>query len=228
MHNKLVNKPTFIGAKIFNEDLVAVHYVKEKMILNKPMYVGFSILDISKTLMYDLHYGFIKRKYSNNAKLLYTDTDSLVYEIETKNIKKDLFKNKEWFDLSDINDPEYDDDSNKKVIGKMKPEYPNESIEEFIGLRSKMYSTLFSSGLECKKAKGIVKSVVQNLKHNKYKKILESGKQMHSNMTVIRSHKHKLYTENINKISLSAYDDKRYLLNDGISSHAYGHYKIKN
>jgi len=138
-----------------------------------------------------------------------------------------MYENKELFDLSEINDTKYHDDSNKKVIGKMKPEYPNENIEEFIGLRSKMYSTKFTSGLECKRAKGIAKSVVQGLKHEKYKKILETGTQAHSNMTVIRSHKHKLYTEELNKVSLSAYDDKRYILEDGISSYAYGHRKIK-
>ena len=83
---KYVSKPTFINGVIFNENLIGVHYIQEKLKLCKPIYVGFSILDLSKTLMYDFHYGFIKNKYSNKAKLLFTDTDSLCYEIQTKNI----------------------------------------------------------------------------------------------------------------------------------------------
>ena len=79
---KYTSKPTFIGGKIFNEDLAAIHCIKEKIKLNKPVFVGFSILDISKTLMYDFHYKFIKTKYGSNAKLLFTDTDSLCYEIK--------------------------------------------------------------------------------------------------------------------------------------------------
>ena len=106
-------------------------------------------------------------------------------------------------------------------------EYPNDMIEEFIGLRSKMYSLKFSSDKEEKKAKGIVKAVVKkDLSHDLYKDTLLNAGQKHSQMNVIRSMNHKIYTMSINKISLSAYDDKRYLLEDGISSYAYGHYKI--
>jgi hypothetical protein len=76
---KYVSKPTFINGVIFNENLVGVHYVQEKLKLNKPIYVGFSILDISKTQMYDFHYGFIKNYYGDKEKLLFTDTDSLCY-----------------------------------------------------------------------------------------------------------------------------------------------------
>ena len=83
MFKKYVAKPSFVTGVIFNEDLVAVEYVKEKLQLNKPIYLGFSILDLSKTVMYDFHYGFIKNKYGDNAKLLFTDTDSLCYEIRT-------------------------------------------------------------------------------------------------------------------------------------------------
>ena len=222
--NKYISKPSFVGAKIFNENLAAVHNSVIKLKLNKPIYVGFSILDISKTLMYDFHYGFIKNKYGENAKLLFTDTDSLCYEIRTNNIYKDMNNNKELFDLSDITNKKYHDNTNKKVIGKFKLEYPNNLIEEFIGLRSKMYSLKFNDGKEVKRAKGIVRSVcVKELTHDKYSKILQVGTQMHSTMNVIRSQKHKMYTMTMNKISLSPYDDKRYILNDGIQSYAYGY-----
>ena len=159
---KETSKPTFIHGKIFNEKLVALHNIQEQLCLNKPVYVGFSVLEISKTLMYNFHYGFIKNNYNENAKLLYTDTDSLLYEVKTENIMKDLYNNKNLFDLSDVNDKRYCDDSNKKVIGKFKPEYPNEKIYSFIGLRSKMYSILCESGMESSRAKGITKCVVQN------------------------------------------------------------------
>ena len=87
---KLASKPTFIGSKIFNKNLVAVHKIKESLTLNRPAYVGMCILDLSKTLVYDFHYNFIKRKYGNKAKLLFTDTDSLTYEIEAEDVYKDF------------------------------------------------------------------------------------------------------------------------------------------
>ena len=120
------------------------------------------------------------------------------------------------------------DETNKKIIGKFKDEIEGEPIKEFIGLRSKMYSIKLDNDIEKKTAKGIVKSVIKSdLKHETYKNILESGGKMYSNMKVIRSEKHQIYTMSLNKVSLSAYDDKRYITDDGIKSLAYGHYKIK-
>jgi hypothetical protein len=259
--NKYISKPGFINNKIFNEDLVAIHMIKEELLLNKPIYVGFCILELSKWLMYDFHYGFIKPKYGSDAKLLFTDTDSLCYEIKTKDFYKDMIDNKEFFDLSDM-PKEFQDNTNKKVIGKFKDETSGIPIEEFIGLRSKMYSVkldsksvnLFNKSLiekelelqkkaledgverdkkeiiemkpEKKVAKGVVSSVIKkDLKHDMYKKILETSGNMYSKMKVLRSDKHRIYTMEINKVSLSAYDDKRFILDDGISSLAYGHYK---
>ena len=102
--------------------------------------------------MYDFHYGFIKQKYGNKAKLLFTDTDSLCYEIRTGDIYEDMYDNKEMFDLSDITDErlkKFHDNTNKKVLGIMKPEDINNIITEFIGLRSKMYSLKFQDGKKC-------------------------------------------------------------------------------
>ena len=87
---KLTSKPTYVSSKIFNENLVAVHKIKEALTLNRPAYVGMCILDLSKTLMYDFHYNYIKRKYGDRAKLLFTDTDSLTYEIETEDVYQDF------------------------------------------------------------------------------------------------------------------------------------------
>jgi len=100
-HVKLASKPTYVSSKIFNENLVAVHKIKETLKLNRPAYVGMCILDLSKTLMYDFHYNYIKQKYKSKATLLFTDTDSLTCEIQTKDAYKDFFKDKNKFAFSD-------------------------------------------------------------------------------------------------------------------------------
>ena len=100
---KLVSKPNYERTTIFSEDLVAVHMKKTELFLNKPVYLGMSILDISKTLMYDFHYNYIKKKYGPKAKLLMTDTDSLMYEIHTGYFFEDIQGDiKEKFDTSNF------------------------------------------------------------------------------------------------------------------------------
>ena len=89
--NDCVKNSDFISSKIFNENLVAVHNIKQKLYMNQPIYVGFLILDLSKCHMYEFHYGFIKNKYGSNAVLLFTDTNSLCYEIETDDFYKDVY-----------------------------------------------------------------------------------------------------------------------------------------
>ena len=99
--DKLTSKPTYVSSKIFNENLMAVHKVKKTLTLNRPAYVGMCILDLSKMLMYDFHYNYIKKKYNNRARLLFTDTDSLTYEIEAEDVYKDFWNDKDMFDNSD-------------------------------------------------------------------------------------------------------------------------------
>ena len=120
---KLTSKPTYVSSKIFNENLVAVHKIKEMLLLNRPAYAGMCILDLSKTLMYDFHHNYIKNKYGDRAKLLFTDMDSLPYEIETEDVYQDFWYDKDKFNNSDYpeNSPYYDT-SNKKVIGNFKDE----------------------------------------------------------------------------------------------------------
>ena len=123
---------------MFNENLFAINRIKEGLILNRPIYVGMAILDLSNLLMYHFHYNYMLKKY--NIKLIFTDTDSLFYEIKTDNVYKDLLKDKELFDNSDYPKPSaFFFDENKKVTGKMKDEAVGMPIKEFIGLRSKMY-----------------------------------------------------------------------------------------
>ena len=100
--NDCVKKHDFISSKIFNKNLGALHNIKQKLYLNQPVYVGFSILDLSQYHMYNFHNGFIRKKYGSDAKLLFTDTDSLCYENTTEYFYQDMYNSKEHFDLSDM------------------------------------------------------------------------------------------------------------------------------
>ena len=225
---KIAAKPTYVSSKIFNENLVAVHKIRETLTLNRPAYVGMCILDLSKTLMYDFHYNYIKQNYDSKAKLLFTDTDSLTYEIEAKDVYSDFWNDKDKFDNSDYSESSpYFDKTNKKVIGKFKDEAAGVPICEFVGLRSKMYSYIKDNQKGERTAKGIKKNIIKNdIKHINYKETLFNKKQMYHKMKTIRSQNHQLGSYEINKVSLSCFDDKRYILEDGINSYAHGHYAI--
>ena len=227
---KISSMPTFESSKIFGENLVAVRSSKERLLLNKPIYVGMSILDTSKCLMYDFHYNHIKAKYGSKARLLFTDTDSLCYEVETKDVYEDFWSNKHLFDFSGYDKgSKYWDDTNKKVVGKFKDETDGVPIVEFVGLRSKMYSFEKMGGESVNKAKGVKKSVVSNrISHKDYRDTLLGRGQMRHKMTTIRSDRHRLWTCEVNKISLSCFDDKRYILPSGVDSYAYGHWRINS
>ena len=228
---KLSAKPNYKHCNIFSEDLVAIHMKMTKLDFEKPVYLGMCILDLSKTLMYDFHYNYIKKKYEDKAKLLLTDTDSLMYEIQTEDLYKDISGDvKDRFDTSGYpsNHPSgIPSGFNKKVLGMFKDEVNGDIIDEFVGLRAKLYSYKMFEGEESKKCKGVKKSVVKkSITHEDYKKCLTTGKEQLRKQNIIRSYKHEVYTEEVNKIALSASDDKRYILEDGINTLALGHYKI--
>ena len=228
---KLSAKPNFKHCNIFSEDLVAIHMKKTKLDFDKPVYLGMCILDLSKTLMYDFHYNYIKQKYGDKAKLLLTDTDSLMYEIQTEDFYKDINGDvKNRFDTSGY-PPDHpsgiSSGFNKKVLGMFKDEVNSNVIDEFVGLRAKLYSYKMFEGEESKKCKGVKKSVVKkSITHEDYKKCLTDRKSQLRKMNVIRSYKHNVFTEEVNKVALSADDDKRYILEDGINTLALGHYRI--
>ena len=162
---KLSAKPNFNHCNIFSEDLVAIHMKKTELKFNIPVYLGMCILDLIKTLMYDFHYNYIKRKYGGRAKLLFTDTDSLMYEIETEDFYKDISADvKDRFDTSDY-PPDHPSGIpsgfNKKVLGTFKDEVGGDIIDEFVGLRAKLYSYKILEGEESKKCKGVKKSVIK-------------------------------------------------------------------
>ena len=229
--SKLAAKPNLRSPpKIFSENLISIHLKKIRLTMNKPIYLGMCILDLSKTLMFDFHYNYIKAKYDNKAKLLFTDTDSLMYEIETEDFYKDISGDVEKrFDTSDY--PENHPSGiptgiNKKVLGMFKDEAAGKVIKEFVGLRAKMYSFILDEGEETKKCKGVKKQVIESfITHDDYKKCLENGKEQLRKQNILRSYNHEVFTEEVNKIALSAKDDKRHILDDGKHTLALGHYK---
>ena len=116
--------------------------------------------------MYEFHYNYIERKY--DAKLLFTDTDRLVYKIEI-NVYEDFYKDKDLFDFGDYwQDSKFSDLLNKKVIGKVQDEFKRKIISEFVGLKSKMHSLIHVDNEENKKAKRVNKNVVKNISHKEY------------------------------------------------------------
>ena len=230
---KLSAKPNYESRKIFNENLVSVHMKNTSLTMNKPVYVGMCILDLSKCLMYDFHYNYIKKKYGDRAKLLFTDTDSLLYEIITEDFYKDISEDvKNKFDTS--NYPENHPSGiptgiNNKVVGMFKDELAGLNMVEFVGLRAKLYSCKSEDGTEKKKCKGIKKAVVaNNILHANYKTCLLTGKVQYRTQNILRSYEHEIYMEEINKIALSTTDDKRYLLKDSHNTLAWGHYRLKD
>lgn len=217
---------SFQSFKIFNDDLASIELHRQKLVLNRPIYVGFSVLDLSKTLMYDFHYNYVKSKYSSRAQLLFTDTDSLCYEITTGDLYHDLKDDKELFDFSAY-PRKYSlyDVTNKKIIGKMKDETESVPVKEFVGLRSKMYSMVHGN---TEKPKGISKAVIRSkLRHDLYKQCLFNRETQMEPMILFRTDRHEIYTVKLNKTTLSAYDDKRYILEDGIQTLAHGHWRCQ-
>ena len=220
---RCVSKPNFISQEIFDKIFVAVHQIKPVLTLNKPIFVGFSILELSKLLMYKFHYKYVKNKF--DAKLLFTDIHSLVYEMKTEDVYEECFKDRELFDFSKYPVDSVDHDiTNKKVPGKMKDQFKGQIISEFIGLKSKMYSLISVDDEEVNKGKGVNKKI----KHKEFVDVLFNKKVVRHNMKRIQSKLLGLGIYDVYKISLSCFDDKRYVLNDGVSTLAYFHKGIRN
>ena len=199
---------------------------KTKVKMSKPIYLGLSILGISKTLMYEFWYDYMKPKYANNVRLCYMDTDSFIINIKTNDFYKDISKDVEnRFDTSnyEVNKP-LPTRKNKKIIGLMKDELGGKIITEFATLRPKTYSFLTDDGKEDKKARGTKKCVIKKkTKFNGYKKCLFSDEVILRSQQRFISQKHDVYTENVNKIALSNNDDKRIVSSNKINSYPYGY-----
>ena len=226
---KLVNKPLFKHRYIINEDLVIVEKDKHTVELNKPIYMGMSILDYSKTHMYSFYYDVLKPKYDDKIKLVYTDTDSYVIEVETDDLYEDFKEINEYMDFSDYNveHPNYDK-TNKKVLGKFKDEMNGKIITHFIGLKPKAYCyKVYGDDKEHKKSKGVVKHKVSNrLTYKTYEETLNRNCKEEVSFNTIRSKNHQIYSINQTKYALSNYDNKRYWFSD-FESLPFGHYAIR-
>ena len=198
---------------------------KTKVKVNKPIYLGLSILEIRKILIYEFWYDYMKPKYGDNVKLCYIDTDSFIIHIKTEDFYKDIADDVEKrFDTSNYEvDRPLPTGNNKKVIGLMKEELGGKIMTEFVALRPKTYLYLTDDCDEDKKAKGTKKCVVKRrLKFNDYKDCLLNNQIVLKSQQRFNNERHDVYTEDINKIALSSNDDKRLQTFDRITSYPYG------
>lgn len=214
----LISRPNFKGTKIFNENLVAIELNKVNVKIDKPMIIGVAVLEISKVLMYDFHYGFMLKKYDyNKCKMAYTDTDSFVYCIHDDDAYNLINENKDKFD--------------DKKPGLMKDENCGNIMVEFVGLRAKMYSYRVQKQknmmIESKRAKGIKKHIVnKKLTFDDFKQCILQHTSLTGSQSLIKSSFHKVYTINQNKVFLDGSDDKRFISNENCTL-AWGHYNIE-
>ena len=211
---------------LISENLSIIEMKKVKVKMNKPIYLGLSILEISKIIMYEFWYDSMKKKYGDMVKLCYMDTDSLIVNIKTKIFYKDIAQDvKERFDTSNYDvDRPLPKGKNKKVIALMKDELGRGIITEFVALRPKTYSYMSDEFIEMKKAKGTKKCVIKKmLTFEDYKKCLFDNEPMLKSQQRFKSKNHEVCTENMNKIALSSNDDKRIVALDRIASYPYGH-----
>ena len=228
--NKLASEPNYHTMKLTEENLSIIEMKKVKVKMNKPIYLGLCILEISKIIMYEFWYDYVKNKYGNKARLCYMDTDSFVINIKTNDFYEDISQDvNERFDTSNYTfDRPLAKGINKKVIGLMKDELGGGIITEFVALRPKTYSYITKDFIELKKAKGTKKCVVKKmLRFSDYKKCLFGNEPMLKSQQRFKSENHEVYTENINKIALSSNDDNRTVALDRIASYPYG-YVLKN
>ena len=224
--NKLVSEPNYHAMNYISEDLSIIEMNKTRVKMKKPIYLGLSILDISKILKYEFWYDYMKPKYRDNVKLCCMDTDSFVMNIKTEDFYKDIANDVEKrFNTSnyEVSGP-LPTGKNKKVIGLMKDELGGKIITEFVTLRQKTYSYLTDGGKEDKKPKGTKKSVIKRMiKFSDYKSCLLKDEVILKSQQRFISKKHNVYTENINKIALSNNDDKRVVSSDEITRYPHGY-----
>lgn len=250
----LVARPNFKRFTIFDEELVAIELKKTHVLMDKPIAVGMSILDISKITMYSFLYDSLKPQYGERVRLAYTDTDSFIFNVETHDFYKDMRENIEMYDTSDYPWPnEYNiERKNKKIPGLFKDELNGNIITSFVGLRAKCYAvqSLDDNAYsvkdrkrenkrkralcgkyyneDMKKSKGVKKNVVsRKISFDDYVNCIQNHCEMSATQNTIRSIKHNVYSIKQHKIALSPFDDKRYLIKPNkIETLAWGHYAI--
>ena len=223
---KLIREPNFQHAYEISDKLFLVESTPIKTVFNKPIYIGACILETSKLYMYQFWYDHLKNKYNNKVELIYTDTDSLIIQVETDDIYKDMFEDKHLYDFSEYpkDHPNYDI-TNKKALGTFKDELKSRIITEFIGLKPKMYSFNFIENniiVNKNTHKGIKDSI--SLKHDEYKRSLYKEELIYKEFYNLQLNKQNIYLDKINKIALNPFDSKRNWI-DNINSLPYGYKK---
>ena len=236
---KLVCKPSFKRSVEVREDMTLIQNSITNICLNKPLYIGFSVLDLSKLHMYRFHYENMRPRYSN-INLCFTDTDSFLYEVETEDVYRDMLDDAENYDFSDyesthhcfegMTDKEVEQirEKNKKALGKFKDELKGLPLREIIGLRPKCYSLLYLSNNLTEKQKHTAKGVKEAVKkaflrHVLYKDTLEDLSSVIVAQNAIKSEAHQVGTYHQNKVALTAFDTKRWICDNGIDTRAFGH-----
>ncbi len=234
---RLTEKPHCKGFRIFDENLAAVEMQKQQCHINKPFYVGFAVLELSKLHMFRFHYDHIKKLYGQKAQLLFTDTDSLMYEIQTEDVYEDMWKHRNLYDLTSLPvSSGFHDATNNNVIGKFSVKTGFDPVLELVALRPKMYSYLTVKSaangngpavtVEKLRAKGIALATARGLKHADFLSQLRKPTENYLVNRRIGSQLHNIYTIEVSKRGLCSFDDKRFLLKDGVNSLAYGHRDI--
>ena len=225
----LLSDPLYAQHSIFGESLAGIQMHKDHILMNRPVYTGMCVLELSKTFMYDFYYNHLEPKYGSNCQLLYTDTDSLLLDIKAEDVYKDMGENLDYYDTSDFpkDHPLYSQ-MNKKVLGKMKDECAGALISEAVCLRSKMYSILLENDKNIKKAKGTTKAVTKKqITHQNYKDALFKKTAFKHGMNMLRSKNHEIFEIHLNKTSIFPFDSKRWIKEDGVHTLAYGHKNIR-
>ena len=228
--NQLVSEPNYNSTKYFSENLVAIEMNKTNIKMNKPIYLGQSILDISKTLMYEFWYDYLKPKYTDNIKLRYADADSFVIEVKTEDLYADISADvKKWFDTSnydEIDNRPLTIGINKKVPGLFKDELGGKIMTEFCTIRAKTCAFAVDDGKKIKENKKAIETkkcvIKKDLILQDYKKSLFNDEVIIKSQLRFKSGYHDVYTEKINKIALSCNDDKRIQTFDKITTYPYG------
>jgi len=220
-----------VADDVRNVEFVLVESERTKITLNKPVVIGFTILEFAKLVMYEFCYDCLLPKFGNKLHLCFSDTDSFICHIETPDLHADMEDISAWFDTSNFRENHFlFSATNKRVLGKFKSETGDCLPQEFCGLRSKIHSLLTLStdtSLSFVKAKGIRKSYVKkNVRHEQYLHVLNTWSSTKCKFRSFRSKRHILTTREMTKTCLFCIDDKRFLLEDAVHSLAYGHHRI--
>ena len=228
--DRLIASPRMMRWKLIDEELGMFDMGQYSIKLDKPRYIGFCVLELSKLIMYKFHYDYILPQFPK-TKLLFTDTDSFCYHIKTKEDVYEVIKgNNTWFDFSNYptNHTNFDNKINHLKPGVFKDETGSIPIQEFIGLRSKMYSVLTKEGNGKRTAKGILRSQQKKMHHDDYQKSLFQTKSSSFTGKKIMQKEHGLYIAEIRKKGLCPYNDKKYIqrCNNIFETKSFGHYSL--